>query len=94
MEPLLLIEEGETGYNLRVLLTLIYLWPVTAEPTTPTPETTAESTATASTAPEPGFGWTAYAEQINGRFAMVGFIALLLLELFTHQDFFTWLGLR
>ncbi|NCJ05872.1 hypothetical protein GS597_04970 [Synechococcales cyanobacterium C] len=44
--------------------------------------------------PTPGFGWTAYAEQINGRFAMVGFIGLLLLELFTHQDFFTWLGLR
>jgi len=44
--------------------------------------------------PEPAFGWTAYAEQINGRFAMVGFVCLLLLELFTHQDLFTWLGLR
>lgn len=42
---------------------------------------------------EPGFGWTSYAERINGRFAMVGFLALLLLELFTRQDFFTWLGL-
>ncbi len=42
----------------------------------------------------PGLGWTRYAEQVNGRFAMVGFVALLLLELFTHQDFFTWLGLR
>ncbi|HEY9659954.1 MAG TPA: chlorophyll a/b-binding protein [Allocoleopsis sp.] len=44
--------------------------------------------------PEPAFGWTAYAEQINGRFAMIGFVALLILEWFTHQDFFTWLGLR
>ena len=44
-------------------------------------------------ADEPGFGWTTYAERINGRFAMVGFLALLLLELFTRQDFFTWLGL-
>ena len=44
--------------------------------------------------PEPGFGWNHYAEQINGRFAMVGFIALLLMELFTRQDFFTWIGLR
>lgn len=44
--------------------------------------------------PEPGFGWTRYAELINGRFAMIGFVALLILELFTHQDFFTWLGLR
>jgi hypothetical protein len=43
---------------------------------------------------EPGFGWTSYAETINGRFAMVGFVALLILEFFTHQDFFTWLGLR
>ncbi|AFZ13341.1 CAB/ELIP/HLIP superfamily protein [Crinalium epipsammum PCC 9333] len=44
--------------------------------------------------PEPAFGWTAYAEQINGRFAMVGFVGLLILEFFTRQDFFTWLGLR
>ncbi|NEP18826.1 MAG: hypothetical protein F6J97_18320 [Leptolyngbya sp. SIO4C1] len=47
---------------------------------------------TTSEAP-PAFGWTAYAERINGRFAMVGFLALLLLELLTGQDFFTWLGL-
>jgi hypothetical protein len=40
----------------------------------------------------PAFGWTAYAEQINGRFAMVGFVGLLVLELFTRQDFFTWIG--
>jgi hypothetical protein len=44
--------------------------------------------------PEPAFGWTAYAEQINGRFAMLGFVGLLLLELVTKQDFLTWLGLR
>ncbi|MEO1400611.1 MAG: chlorophyll a/b-binding protein [Cyanobacteria bacterium J06635_1] len=41
----------------------------------------------------PTFGWNAYAERLNGRFAMVGFLALLLLELWTRQDFFTWLGL-
>lgn len=40
----------------------------------------------------PSFGWNAYAERINGRFAMVGFVALLLLEAITRQDFFTWLG--
>jgi Chlorophyll A-B binding protein len=49
---------------------------------------------TTSSPTEPTFGWTAYAEQINGRFAMVGFILLLGLEFFTHQDIFTWLGLR
>lgn len=40
----------------------------------------------------PAFGWNSYAERINGRFAMVGFVALLVLEFFTRQDFFTWLG--
>jgi hypothetical protein len=49
---------------------------------------------TVSVPPEPAFGWTPYAEQINGRFAMIGFVALLILELVTGQDFFTWLGLR
>lgn len=44
--------------------------------------------------PEPAFGWTDYAERINGRFAMLGFIVLLSLELVTRQDFFTWVGLR
>ncbi|NEP61806.1 MAG: high light inducible protein [Symploca sp. SIO2G7] len=44
-------------------------------------------------ADKPGFGWTVYAERINGRFAMIGFLALLFLEFFTRQDFFTWLGL-
>ncbi|HHP7244995.1 MAG TPA: chlorophyll a/b-binding protein [Elainellaceae cyanobacterium] len=51
-----------------------------------------ESTATANY--EPAFGWTPYAETINGRFAMIGFTALIILELVTHQDFFTWLGIR
>ncbi|MGD1806286.1 chlorophyll a/b-binding protein [Dapis sp. BLCC M126] len=43
---------------------------------------------------EPAFGWNTYAERINGRFAMVGFFILLLLEVFTHQDLFSWIGLR
>jgi Chlorophyll A-B binding protein len=43
---------------------------------------------------EPAFGWTSYAEQVNGRFAMVGFIFLIVLEFFTKQDLFSWLGLR
>ncbi|MGB7087292.1 MAG: chlorophyll a/b-binding protein [Phormidesmis sp.] len=45
-------------------------------------------------APLPSFGWTQYAEQINGRFAMIGFVALLIMELYTRQDFFTWVGFR
>lgn len=43
--------------------------------------------------PEPAFGFSPYAEQINGRFAMIGFVCLLLLEFFTGQGLLTWLGL-
>lgn len=42
---------------------------------------------------EPSFGWTPYAERMNGRFAMIGFVALLLIELITNQSFLSWLGL-
>lgn len=44
--------------------------------------------------PVPGFGWNRYAEKLNGRFAMIGFVALLLTEWFAQQDFFSWIGLR
>jgi Chlorophyll A-B binding protein. len=44
--------------------------------------------------PEPAFGWTPYAEQINGRFAMIGFVGLLLLEFLTGQGLLSWLGLK
>jgi hypothetical protein len=70
----------------------------TSNPETPTnPESQESSTpATESTQPtqEPSFGWNTYAERLNGRFAMAGFIGLLLLELITQQDFWTWIGLR
>lgn len=42
--------------------------------------------------PPPAFGWTSYAERINGRFAMIGFVALLILELVTGESFWSWLG--
>ena len=31
----------------------------------------------------PAFGWSGYAERVNGRFAMVGFVAILVVEV--HQ---------
>ncbi len=37
--------------------------------------------------------WTPDAEQINGRFAMIGFVGLLVLELLTNQGFLAWLSL-
>ncbi len=58
----------------------------------PTPET--PTPAETPVEPPPTFGFNAYAERLNGRFAMIGFTILLLLEVLTGQDLFTWLGLR
>ncbi|MBW4661345.1 MAG: hypothetical protein KME15_21945 [Drouetiella hepatica Uher 2000/2452] len=44
--------------------------------------------------PIPQFGWNSYAEIINGRFAMIGFVALLLLEVLTRQSFLSWIGIQ
>ena len=33
------------------------------------------------------FGWSSYSEITNGRFAMIGFLAILLIELFSQQSF-------
>ncbi len=58
------------------------------------PSPPAIATEESASEPDPAFGWNLYAERINGRFAMIGFVALLVLEFVTHQDFFTWVGLR
>ncbi|MEO1148771.1 MAG: chlorophyll a/b-binding protein [Cyanobacteria bacterium J06638_22] len=63
-------------------------------PASPSAPEAEPSTPPTSTDVEPAFGWTRYAEVINGRFAMLGFILVLLIELITHQDFITWLGFR
>ncbi|QQE66495.1 hypothetical protein GFS31_31930 [Leptolyngbya sp. BL0902] len=42
----------------------------------------------------PKSGFNDYAERINGRAAMLGFVALVLFELVTGQAIVTWLGLR
>jgi hypothetical protein len=42
---------------------------------------------------EPKFGFNLYAERLNGRAAMMGFIASLLIEAVTHQGVLTWLGI-
>ena len=36
-------------------------------------------------------GWTKYAEIINGRFAMIGFVALLGMEVLTGHGVIGWL---
>ena len=43
---------------------------------------------------EPSFGWNIYAERMNGRFAMLGFVSVLLIEALTGQGLLTWMGLR
>ena len=39
------------------------------------------------------FGWSSYSEITNGRFAMVGFLAIILIELFSRQSFLKWAGI-
>ena len=39
------------------------------------------------------FGWGSYSEIINGRFAMIGFVAVILIELFSRQSFLKWAGI-
>ena len=36
------------------------------------------------------FGWSNYSEITNGRFAMIGFLAIVLIELFSKQSFLKW----
>ena len=39
------------------------------------------------------FGWSSYTEITNGRFAMIGFLAIILIELFSKQSFLKWAGI-
>jgi hypothetical protein len=51
------------------------------------------ATTSATTGEVPAFGWSGYAERVNGRFAMVGFIAVLLIEALSGETFLRWAGL-
>ena len=39
------------------------------------------------------FGWSSYSEITNGRFAMIGFLSIILIELFSKQSFLKWAGI-
>ncbi len=39
------------------------------------------------------FGWSSYSEITNGRFAMIGFLAIILVEFFSKQSFLKWAGI-
>lgn len=71
-------------------------------PTSPTSGTTSGDSApgpavdqrpSATTTDLPAFGWSAYAERINGRFAMVGLVAVVVIEVVSGQTFLQWAGL-
>lgn len=42
---------------------------------------------------EPKFGFNEYAERLNGRAAMVGFVLALAVEYLTGKGVLSWLGL-
>ena len=49
---------------------------------------------TSATTPDvPAFGWSTYAERVNGRFAMLGFAAVLIIEVLSRDTFLHWAGL-
>ena len=39
------------------------------------------------------FGWSNYSEITNGRFAMIGFLAIILIELIIQKSFLNWAGI-
>ena len=39
------------------------------------------------------FGWSNYSEITNGRFAMLGFLAIILIELLSQKSFLSWAGI-
>ena len=41
----------------------------------------------------PEFGWSGYAERVNGRFAMIGLTAVLLIEAISKISFLEWAGI-
>jgi len=39
------------------------------------------------------FGWNKYSEITNGRFAMIGFLSILIIEILSKKSFFSWAGI-
>ena len=52
-----------------------------------------EEKVSATTNDIPEFGWSGYAERINGRFAMIGLMAVLLVEAVSKISFLEWAGI-
>jgi hypothetical protein len=43
---------------------------------------------------EPKFGFNEYAERLNGRAAMIGFLLMVIIEVVTGKGVLAWLGLK
>ncbi|WP_019507987.1 hypothetical protein [Pleurocapsa sp. PCC 7319] len=43
---------------------------------------------------DPKFGLNSYSERLNGRAAMIGFAAILIIEYMTGKGLLAWLGLQ
>lgn len=43
---------------------------------------------------DPKVGFNSYSERLNGRAAMIGFSAILLIEYLTGKGLLSWLGLQ
>jgi len=67
--------------------------PATDQATAPAADTAVPAPTSATTADAPAFGWSGYAERVNGRFAMIGFAAVLLIEALSGDTFLHWAGL-
>ena len=39
------------------------------------------------------FGWSSYSVITNGRFAIIGFLAIIIIELLSQQSFLKWAGI-
>ncbi len=64
-----------------------------ADPDGTPPEEPSPPGSSATTNEAPAFGWSSYAERINGRFAMVGILIIVAIELSTGSTVVYWLGL-
>jgi len=42
---------------------------------------------------EYNFGWNKYSEITNGRFAMIGFLSILIIEILSQTSFLSWTGI-
>ena len=67
--------------------------PEPSQDQTPEISPTTSAATSATTSEVPAVGWSGYAERVNGRFAMVGFLAVLLIEALSGETFLRWSGL-